>query len=54
MPSLGETKCYYFVKKFPADFLSWITSKVALKEFDQKRSQNQGEYESMFGKWNEI
>ena len=51
----GGWKCYYFFFfQFAADILSQITSNLALKEFDQKRSQDPGEYQSMFWKWNQI
>ena len=39
---------FFFFFQFAADILSQITSNLALKEFDQKRSQDPGEYQSMF------
>ena len=50
MPSLGDENVitFFFFFQFAADILSQITSNLALKEFDQKRSQDPGEYQSMF------
>ena len=50
MPSLGDENVitFFFFFKFAADILSQITSNLALKEFDQKRSPDPGGYQSMF------
>ena len=49
MPSLGdENVITFFFFQFAADILSQITSNLALKEFDQKRSPDPGGYQSMF------